>query len=534
MDTTSSSASLTAERTLPAAPILEMAEISKRYLGVQALDRVSLTVNRGEIHALLGGNGAGKSTLLNVLSGIVRPDGGTIDVDGERVSIDHPKEAQRLGIVTIHQELSTVADLTVLENIFLGNETALDGRGSLLVNRRQMARRVATLAAEFGISAAELGRPVGEFGALTKRAVEIVKALAANPKILILDEPTSGLEEHEKSLLFDHMRSLQERGVALIWVTHHLDELFGLADVATVMRDGRTVTTAPLASLDQRTLVTHMFGGDAAELLTVSGSEDRSVARERQDVPRLRASNISRPGVLRDISFELYPGEVLGIAGLAGAGRTELVRALMGLDKISGGRIEIDGKVRRIKHPRKAYRAGLAMVPEDRKQMGILAEFSVAETVSVSRLGSVSLGGLLSKRRERRLADSYVRQLGIKTPNSGEKIRNLSGGNQQKAIIARCLNTNPSILIFDEPTQGIDVHAKAEVHRLIRELVEGGTSVLLVASEFSELISLSDRVIVMNRGSLVGEIPDIPSRVASEGIESVKHQIIDRASRAEL
>ncbi len=206
----------------------------------------------------------------------------------------------------------------------------------------------------------------------------------------------------------------------------------------------------------------------------------------------------------------------------------------MGLDKISGGRIEIDGKVRRIKHPRKAYRAGLAMVPEDRKQMGILAEFSVAETVSVSRLGSVSLGGLLSKRRERRLADSYVRQLGIKTPNSGEKIRNLSGGNQQKAIIARCLNTNPSILIFDEPTQGIDVHAKAEVHRLIRELVEGGTSVLLVASEFSELISLSDRVIVMNRGSLVGEIPDIPSRVASEGIESVKHQIIDRASRAEL
>lgn len=207
MDTTSSSASLTAERTLPAAPILEMAEISKRYLGVQALDRVSLTVNRGEIHALLGGNGAGKSTLLNVLSGIVRPDGGTIDVDGERVSIDHPKEAQRLGIVTIHQELSTVADLTVLENIFLGNETALDGRGSLLVNRRQMARRVATLAAEFGISAAELGRPVGEFGALTKRAVEIVKALAANPKILILDEPTSGLEEHEKSLLFDHMRS---------------------------------------------------------------------------------------------------------------------------------------------------------------------------------------------------------------------------------------------------------------------------------------------------------------------------------------
>jgi ABC-type sugar transport system ATPase subunit len=532
MDSTTT-APQAADRTLPAGPLLEMAQISKRYLGVQALDHVSLTVNRGEIHALLGGNGAGKSTLLNVLSGIVRPDGGTIDVDGERVSLDHPKEAQRLGIVTIHQELSTVADLTVLENIFLGNETALDARGSFLVNRRQMARKVAPLAAEFGISAAELGRPVGEFGALKKRAVEIVKALAANPKILILDEPTSGLEEHEKSLLFEHMRGLQRRGVALIWVTHHLDELFGLADVATVMRDGRTVTSAPVASLDQRTLVKHMFGGEAAELLAVAVADERPADSGRIGVPRLRASNISRPGVLRDISFDLYPGEVLGIAGLAGAGRTELVRALMGLDKISSGRIEVDGRLRRIKHPRKAYRAGLAMVPEDRKQMGILAEFSVAESVSVSRLGAVSVGGLLSRRREHRLADSYVRKLGIKTPSSREKIRNLSGGNQQKAVIARCLNTSPTILIFDEPTQGIDVHAKAEVHRLIRELVDGGTSVLLVASEFSELISLSDRVIVMNRGALVGEVSDVPRRVAEEGIESVKHQIIDRASRAE-
>jgi ABC-type sugar transport system ATPase subunit len=242
---------------------------------------------------------------------------------------------------------------------------------------------------------------------------------------------------------------------------------------------------------------------------------------------------VSRPGILRDISFDLYPGEVLGIAGLAGAGRTELVRALMGLDKISSGRIEVDGRVRRLSHPRRAYRAGLAMVPEDRKQMGILPEFSVAESISISRLGSVSVAGLLSGRRERLLADSYISTLDIKTPSPREKIRNLSGGNQQKAVIARCLNTSPAILIFDEPTQGIDVHAKAEVHRLIRELVDGGTSVLLVASEFSELISLSDRVIVMNRGSLVGEIPDIHRRVADQGIDAVKHLIIDRASRAE-
>jgi ABC-type sugar transport system ATPase subunit len=527
------SATLSEERASIGDPLLEIAGLSKRYLGVQALDQVGLSVRRGEIHALLGGNGAGKSTLLNVLSGIVRPDAGSIDLDGERVALDHPREAQRLGIVTLHQELSTVPDLTVLENILLGNETAMAGSASLLLNRRQMARRVSPLAAEFGISAAELWRPVAEFGALKKRAIEIVKALAAEPKILILDEPTSGLEEHEKTLLFDHMRRLQRRGVALIWVTHHLDEVFGLADVATVMRDGRTVTTAPIAALDQRRLVTHMFGGEAAALLSPSGAQDRPADGEHRGTPRLRVSNLSRIGVLRDISFDLYPGEVLGIAGLAGAGRTELVRALMGLDRTSAGRVEVDGRVRRLKHPRKAYRAGLAMVPEDRKQMGILAEFTVGESISISRLSSVSVAGLLSRRRERSLADTFIQRLGIKTPSSREKIRNLSGGNQQKAVIARCLNTSPSILIFDEPTQGIDVHAKSEVHRLIRELVGEGTSVLLIASEFSELISLSDRVIVLNRGSLVAEIPDISQRVHDEGLDSVKHHIIERASRAE-
>ncbi|GAA1125674.1 sugar ABC transporter ATP-binding protein [Nocardioides aquiterrae] len=516
----------------PAAPLLEMSGISKRYLGVQALDRASLRVNRGEIHALLGGNGAGKSTLLNVLSGTVKPDEGTIELDGEPVSVEHPREAHRLGIVTIHQELSTLPDLTVLENILLGNESALGARGGVLVNRRQVAARVAPLAAEFGITRAELWRPVAEFGALKKRAIEIVKALAAGPKILILDEPTSGLEEHEKTLLFDHMRGLQHRGVALIWVTHHLDELFGLADVATVMRDGRTMATVRVESVSQRELVSHMFGGEAAELLAAPAAHRRSGDDGRQAGPRLRVTNVSRPGVLRDVSFDLYPGEVLGIAGLAGAGRTELVRVLMGLDKASSGHIAIDGKVRKLNHPRKAYRAGLAMVPEDRKQMAVLTDFSVAETISISRLRAVCVAGLLSGRRERTMARSFVQQLGIKTPSSREKVRNLSGGNQQKAIIARCLNTKPSILIFDEPTQGIDVHAKAEVHRLVRELVDGGTSVILIASEFSELISLSDRVIILNRGSLVGEVDDIGRRVTEDGIEAVKDRIIDRASRA--
>nr|WP_296064644.1 sugar ABC transporter ATP-binding protein [uncultured Actinoplanes sp.] len=516
-------------------PHLRMSDIHKRFQGVHALDGVSLLVRGGEIHALLGGNGAGKSTLLNVLSGLVTPDSGTIELAGREVSIGHPSEAQALGIGTIHQELSTVPDLTVLENISLGRERELTGKGALLMNRRQIARRVQELAGEFGISRSELWRPVGEFGALKKRVIEIVKALAVPPELLILDEPTSGLEEHEKTLLFEHMRSLQRRGVALIWVTHHLDEVFGLADVVTVMRDGRTIARTETRDLTRRELAVQMFGGDAIELMESAETvtPPRRRPRDEHDRPRLRARNLTRHGVLRDISFDVEPGEILGIAGLAGAGRTELVRALMGLDKLHSGRIEIDGRPRRIGHPRVAYKAGLAMVPEDRKQLGILPDLSVAENISVSGLGSVTSAGVLRSRSERALADSYIRGLGIKTPGPAEPIRNLSGGNQQKAIIARCLNTEPSILIFDEPTQGIDVHAKAEVHRLIRDVVEKGTSVILIASEFAELISLCDRVIVLNRGALVGEIRDIPHRVATEGYDAVKHAIIDKASRAD-
>jgi ABC-type sugar transport system ATPase subunit len=516
------------------APHLRMTDIHKRYQAAQALDGVSLLVRSGEIHALLGGNGAGKSTLLNVLSGLVTPDSGRIELAGQEVSIGHPREAQALGISTIHQELSTVPDLTVLENIFLGREEALAGKGSLFVNRRQIARQIQDLAGEFGITKSELWRPVGEFGALKKRVIEIVKALAVPPKVLILDEPTSGLEEHEKTLLFEHMRSLQRRGVALIWVTHHLDEVFDLADVVTVMRDGRTIARTETAELTQRELAMQMFGGDATELMEAA---DAVPARRRvggdDAFPRLRALNLTRHGVLRDISFDVERGEILGIAGLAGAGRTELVRALMGLDKLNSGRIEIDGKPCRMGHPKVAYKAGLAMVPEDRKQLGILPDLSVAENISVSELGSVTAGGVLRPRRERALADSYIKSLDIKTPGPAELIRNLSGGNQQKAIIARCLNTEPSILIFDEPTQGIDIRAKAEVHRLIRDVVEKGTSVIVIASEFAELISLCDRVVVMNRGALVGEIRDIPHRVATDGYDAVKHAIINKASRAE-
>ena len=513
-------------------PLLQMTGISKRFQGVQALVDVELTVRTGEIHALMGGNGAGKSTLLNILSGLIRPDAGTIELEGSEYTLEHPAHAQRLGITTIHQELSTIPDLTVLENVLLGHETSLLGGSGLRVRRKVIAEQVGGLAEEFGTSQADLWRPVSEFGALKKRAIEIVKALAVQPKVLILDEPTSGLEAHEKALLFDHMRSLQRRGVALIWVTHHLDEVFGLADAVTVMRDGRTVIRTDAGELTPRKLAGYMFGTEAAELLDTVAAPSPALSQRSDEQPQLKVEHLARQGVLRDISFELRAGEILGIAGLAGAGRTELVRAIMGMDKIDTGRLYLSGKRVRIKHPRAAYKAGLAMVPEDRKQFGILTEFSIEESISISRLPSVSRAGILNERAERRLADGYIQRLGIKTPSGREKIRNLSGGNQQKVIISRCLNTNPRVLIVDEPTQGIDIHAKVEVHNLLRDLAAGGTSVLLIASEFTELINLCDRVIVLNRGSLVGEIEDVQGQVRNEGFDAVKNIIVDYASRA--
>jgi ABC-type sugar transport system ATPase subunit len=315
--------------------ILKMSSISKRYQGVQALDNVELDVRSGEIHALLGGNGAGKSTLLKILSGLTLPDEGTISFQGQRVEIESPRKAQELGISMIHQELSIIPDLSVLENIFLGQESLITQRKSWTpwVNRREMAKKVRSVATEFGITGDELWRPAGEFGALKKRSIEIVKALVVQPKILILDEPTSGLEVHEKELLFGHMRSLQRLGVALIWVTHHLDEVFGLAHTATILRDGKSVAQTSIEGMNLNDLILLMFGSQAADLIDQPkiGKSPEKTGTKNQ-FKTLEVMGFKRKGVLKDISFDLWDGEILGIAGLAGAGRTELMRALMGID----------------------------------------------------------------------------------------------------------------------------------------------------------------------------------------------------------
>jgi len=514
--------------------VLKMIGISKRYQGVQALDSVELDVKSGEIHALLGGNGAGKSTLLKILSGLTMPDEGTINFQGTNVTIENPRSAQELGISMIHQELSIIPDLSILENIFLGQERLITQRSTWTpwVNRREMAKKVHSVATEFGITEDELWRPAGEFGALKKRAVEIVKALVVQPKVLILDEPTSGLEEHEKELLFGHMRNLQRRGVALIWVTHHLDEVFGLADTATIMRDGKSVARASMQGLNINDLISLMFGSQAAALIDQPNIVKTAGTNRGEKIDNtLEVIGFKREGILKNISFTLSKGEILGIAGLAGAGRTELMRALMGIDRIDSGSVVVFGKSEKISHPQKAYDLGIAMVPEDRKVLGILSEFSVEKSISISKLQTILKNGFLNAKKEKDLAGEYIKKFSIKTPDSREKIRNLSGGNQQKVIISRCLNTNPGILIFDEPTQGIDISSKVEVHKFIRDLAANGKSVIVIASEISELIRLSDRIIILREGSIVGEVESVPARIEEDGYESVEQDILHKSSR---
>jgi ABC-type sugar transport system ATPase subunit len=526
----------TADETQPDAtgPLLDARDVVKRFQGVTALDGAALQVAPSEIHALLGGNGAGKSTLINVLSGIFRPDNGTVTLDGQELHLRRPSDARDAGITTVFQELSLVPALTALDNIYLGREASAGViSAGVRLDRRTMAQRVVALAAEFGITEEDLSLPVGEFGALKKRVVEIVKALATQPRLLILDEPTSGLEDEEKQHLFGHMRRLRAQGVSLVWVTHHLEELEGLADTVTVYRDGANAGTVRMPDTSVDELVGLMFGAESAQL-TGDVIPPPAVREDESSAEVLRLEGVTRGTVLRDISMSVRAGEVVGISGLAGAGRTELARVIMGLDRPSSGQIWVKGKLTRMRNPSAAYRKGLAMVPEDRKQLGILADLSVAQNISISNLAGVSrFGFIVNPKLEKERGETFRKRLRIRTPSVEERIGNLSGGNQQKAVVARCLNTDPALVVFDEPTQGVDVHAKVEVHNLIREFVESGGAAIVIASEVDELVDLSHRVLIMRQGRLVGQVDEVGAALAEGRGNQLKHRILTLSARSE-
>ena len=482
---------------MTAGPILEAESIDKRFPGVHALDDVSLSIAAGEVHAVVGENGAGKSTLMKILSGAQGPDRGTIRVDGQAVTIESPRAAQELGIITIYQELSLVDTLSVGENIFLGDLPTRAG-ASWQVDWPTVWRRSTELLNRVG-ARVRPQTPVRNLSVAQKQMVEIARALARNVRVLILDEPTSSLTERETEKLFEIITQLQSRGVGIIYISHRLGEVFQIAQRVTVLRDGKVVGSLPVREASEDMLVRMMVGRDLSRLFTEARLSDAPV--------RLEVRGLSRRGVLHDVSFSVRGGEVVGLAGLVGAGRTELARCLFGADAINSGEIVLDGSKVNIRTPGDAVDLGIALVPEDRKLQALILGMGVRENLSLPMLDRLGSPFVPSRSRERALVSDYIKSLRIRTPHMEQRVSALSGGNQQKVVIARWLATKPKVLILDEPTRGIDVGAKAEVHALIARLAEQGVAILMISSELPEILGMSHRILVMRGGRIVADIP---------------------------
>jgi ABC-type sugar transport system ATPase subunit len=472
-----------------------MRGIAKRFPGVVALDGVDFDVRGGEVHALMGANGAGKSTLIKILAGAYTPDAGEITIEGRPVAIRDPHVAQQLGISPVHQELNLALPLSVAENIFLGRQPR--GRTGLIDNAR-MHREAAALLDELGVHI-EPTAAVEHLSLAQRQMVSIARAVSADARIVIFDEPTAPLTEHEASILFDIIRRLRDRGLGIVYISHRLEEVFVLADRVTVLRDGHLVGTAPIGEVTLQRLIAMMVGRELDALVPA-----QRAAAAPADAAALEVRGLSRRGVLHDCSLVVRHREIVGLFGLVGAGRTELARAIFGADAIDAGEIWVDGRRRSIRSPRDAIRCGIGLAPEDRKFEGLLTEMSVRRNIALAALPRLAFRGLVRGGEERRLAQRFVQRLAIKTPSVEQPVKFLSGGNQQRVVVAKWLATNPRLLILDEPTKGIDVHAKTEIHALIADLAGQGVGVLLISSELPEVMGMCDRIVVMHRGRLMG------------------------------
>lgn len=473
---------------------LRMQGISKSFPGVQALKSVDFSVTRGEIHALVGENGAGKSTLMKILTGALLEDDGQISLGDQLVQINNPGDAQQLGISMIHQELSLIPYLTVGQNIFLGREPR--ARIGAFIAWPELYSQAQILLDQLNVNV-DSRASVQDLSIAQRQMVEVAKALSFNADLIAMDEPTSSLTDRETEILFQVMRSFKERGISIIFISHRLEEVFEIADRITVLRDGETIGTAPAADLDVDQVVRMMVGRELGELYPKDKIEQRGVVLQAKDLEDGRE--------LRRVSVTLKGGEILGIAGLAGAGRTALVETIFGVRAATKGQIRIGGKPVRIQHPGQAIRIGMGFVPEDRKLQGLFLNMAVRENVVISALPEVSRFSFVNYSKAEKLAKEFVGKLNIRTPSLKQLVRNLSGGNQQKVIIARWLTLKPRILILDEPTRGIDVATKAEIHALMNQLAKEGVAVMMVSSDLPEVLGVSDRILVMRAGRIVAE-----------------------------
>lgn len=477
-------------------PIIELQEISKGFPGVQALERVSLDVLPGEIHAVIGENGAGKSTLMNILAGELQPDEGRIFYKGQPQAIPNPFVSQQLGISVVYQELALCPNLTVAENISLISTAPRPGLSR--VQRKAFRETARTTLDRLGMAHLDLNAPVSRLSVAEQQIVEIAKAISTDVKVLILDEPNSALTNDETEHLFKVLRGLRDAGVAILYVSHRLEEVLSISDRITVLRDGHKVDTLSAQNATVDGLIASMVGRVVDSLYSRS---NESVVRPEIV---LRVSHLSSPPALADVTFELHAGEVLGIAGLPNAGKEELVECCFGL-RPHEGRIEVDGKESAIRAPHAAIDHGLALIPADRRGSGALLVMQVQENIVAANLDRVSRRGFVSRPRVHSAADDSVRDLDIKVASLTQRMATLSGGNQQKAILARGLFTEAHVLILHEPTRGIDVGAKAEIYTILRKLAESGVATLIVSSELPELIGQCDRILVMHKGRVTGE-----------------------------
>lgn len=474
------------------ASYLEAIDVSKSYPGVQALNRIRFDVREGECHALVGENGAGKSTLMKILAGAEPMDSGTIRIQGREVKIKSPLHAKALGISVIYQEFNLVPQLGAAENIFLGREPHWCG----FVDFRKEREEARSLLARLGLTL-DVNRPVCEFSVAQQQMVEIAKALSQNAKIIAMDEPSATLTLHELENLFALIRSLKKEGMAIIFISHRLDEIFEICDRVTVFRDGTWIDTRDVASLNRDDIIEMMVGRKLTEEFP-----KQTVTRGNEV---LRVENITGQGV-HNVSFSVHAGEIVAMTGLVGAGRTEVARMIFGADFREAGKVWIEGQPVSVHSPKDAIQAGIALLTEDRKSQGLILEMRVRENITLVRLGDFSRFLFIDRNREREIAMESMRNLQIKAPTAEVVVKNLSGGNQQKVVLAKWLLSKAKIVIFDEPTRGIDVGAKREIYLLMNHLLEMGAGILMISSELPEVLGMGDRILVMSEGYLVGEL----------------------------
>jgi rhamnose transport system ATP-binding protein len=488
------------EQTVPVqAPVVSLRNAAKAYGPIQALDGVTFELRAGEVMCLAGENGAGKSTLIKILTGAIKRDSGEYLIDGEDIGSPSPSQAREAGIGVVYQELSLLPDLSVGENLLMGQLPARRG----ITRPAELRKQARAMLDRVGLDWLDPGTEVATLSLATQQLVEIAKVLGASPRVLIFDEPTTALSESETKALLARIHQLRDEGHAVMYVTHHLEEMFEIGDRVTVLRDGGLVTSQPMSDFDQDSLIASMVGRKIESLYPASS---RTIGEPRLKVRGLMPQGAARAGG-NPISFEVRAGEIVGIAGLLGSGRSELLRAIFGADPVEGGDIEIDGERVRPGDARRAVQAGLGLLTEDRKQLGLLLELSIRENASIAHLDEISRFWIVDRKRERSIVDQYLGGLKLRAGSWEQPVSSLSGGNQQKVLLARWLATKAKVLMFDEPTKGVDVGAKAEIYKVIGDLAAEGLGVVVVSSYLPEVLGLADRVLVMREGTVAGELP---------------------------